>query len=146
DFKAALPVTTGSIIINPGHTCVAGIRLLMQPSAIDEVSQRFGKHFRNLSAVPNDTDCELGTPINAKQHKRVNGMLSAAVSEGVPVIAEGTLAEGSSENGYFVRPTLLGPVPRDNTIARHEVFGPVLSLLPFKDEADGIALANDTPF
>ncbi len=146
DFRAALPIITNSIIVNSGQTCVAGSRLLVQANAIDEVSELFGDHFRKLSAGPHDVECDLGPLINAKQHRRVNTMLSAAADEGVPVIAEGGLAEGSSESGYFVRPTLLGPVPRDNAIARKEVFGPVLSLLAFKDESDGIALANDTPY
>lgn len=146
DFKAALPIITSSIIVNSGQTCVAGSRLLVQASAVDEVSELFGAYFRNLSAGPHDIECDLGPLINAKQHKRVNSMVSQAVDEGVAVVAQGRIADGSSENGYFVRPTLLGPVPRDNRIARHEVFGPVLSLLPFTDEADAIALANDTPY
>lgn len=146
DFKAALPVIANSIIVNSGQTCVAGSRLLVQASAIDEVSALFGDYFRSLSAGPHDVECDLGPLINAKQHKRVKTMVSLAVDEGVPVIAEGKIAEGSPQQGYFVRPTLLGPVPRDNAIARREVFGPVLSLLPFTDETDAIALANDTPF
>lgn len=146
DFNAALPIITNSIIVNSGQTCVAGSRLLVQASAIDKVSELFGTRFKSLSAGPHDVECDLGPLVNAKQHKRVSSMLSAAVSEGVPVIAEGKIADGSPREGYFVRPTLLGPVPRDNTIARQEVFGPVLSLLPFTDENDAIALANDTPY
>ncbi len=146
DFKAALPIITGSIIVNSGQTCVAGSRLLVQASAMAQAAEIFGAHFRGLSTGAHDVECDLGPLINAKQHKRVNTMLSTAIGEGVPVIAEGSIKDGSSNDGYFVRPTLLGPVPRDNTIARREVFGPVLSLLPFADEADAIALANDTPF
>lgn len=146
DFGAALPVIANSIVVNSGQTCVAGSRLLVQASAMDEVSELFGAHFRSLSAGPHDIECDLGPLINAKQHKRVRSMVSQAVDDGVAVIAEGSIVEGSSQQGYFVRPTLLGPVPRDNAIARREVFGPVLSLLPFDDEADAIALANDTPF
>lgn len=146
DFKAALPIIANSIIVNSGQTCVAGSRLLVEASAVDEVSELFGEHFRNLSAGPHDVECDLGPLINAKQHKRVKSLVSLAVDEGVPVIAEGIIAPGSSELGYFVRPTLLGPVPRDNAIATREVFGPVLSLLPFQDEADALQLANDTPY
>ena len=146
DFKAALPIITSSIIVNSGQTCVAGSRLLVQASAMEQAAEVFGAHFRGLSTGAHDVECDLGPLINAKQHKRVNAMLSTAIDEGVPVIAEGSIRDGSSGDGYFVRPTLLGPVPRDNTIARREVFGPVLSLLPFADEADAIALANDTPF
>ncbi|OKO84577.1 aldehyde dehydrogenase [Bradyrhizobium sp. AS23.2] len=146
DFAAALPVITNSIIVNSGQTCVAGSRLLVHANVIDEVSQLFGAHFRKLSAGPHDIDCDLGPLINAKQHRRVLSMVDQAVNEGVPLIAQGKIANGSSEQGYFVRPTLLGPVPRENAIAKKEVFGPVLSLLPFVNEADAIALANDTSY
>lgn len=146
DFEAALPVITSSIIVNSGQTCVAGSRLLVQAEAVDRVAELFGAHFRGLSAGPHDVECDLGPLINARQHERVNAMVSAAVGEGIGVIAEGRLVEGSSRNGYFTRPTLLGPVPRDSAIARQEVFGPVLALLPFTDEADAVRLANDTPY
>jgi len=146
DLKAALPVIANSIIVNSGQTCVAGSRLLVQASALEQVSALFGDHFRNLSAGAHDVECDLGPLINAKQHRRVQSMISQAVNDGVPVIAQGSIAQGSSKDGYFVQPTLLGPVPRGNAIANREVFGPVLSLLPFDDEADAIALANGTPF
>lgn len=146
DIAAALPIITNSIIVNSGQTCVAGSRLLVEESALGAVEEAFASHFAGLSAGPHDIECDLGPLINAKQQKRVRSMLEAARQDGVPTLAEGRIAAGSSPDGFFVAPTLLGPVPRENTIARREVFGPVLSLLPFRDEADAVALANDTPY
>jgi aldehyde dehydrogenase (NAD+) len=62
------------------------------------------------------------------------------------VLAEGSIADGVPSGGYYVRPALFGPVPRDNALAREEVFGPVLAAFPFADEADAIALANSTDY
>jgi aldehyde dehydrogenase (NAD+) len=146
DIEAAMPVITNSIIVNSGQTCVAGSRLLVEQSVLEKVQEMFSAHFRKLAAGGHDREADLGPLINAKQQRRVTTMIAAAREEGVAILAEGGIVEGSSPDGFFVRPTLLGPVPRDNRIARHEVFGPVLSLLPFKDEADAVALANDTQY
>lgn len=146
DFAAALPVIANSIIVNSGQTCVAGSRLLVQASVVPEVRDLFARHFAGLRAGAHDVDCDLGPLINARQKARVDRMVARAVSEGVPVIAEGTLDERSSPGGFFVKPVLLGEVPRQSFIAREEVFGPVLSLLSFECEEDAIQLANDTPF
>ena len=62
------------------------------------------------------------------------------------MIAEGSLADGLPSHGYYVKPVMFGPVPRDAVLAREEVFGPVLSAMPFDDEADAIALANGTDY
>ena len=84
--------------------------------------------------------------ISAIQRERVQRFVDGARSEGVPVLAEGRLANDLPPGGFYVTPTLFGPVPRGNSLARDEVFGPVLSVLPFEDEADAIALANGTDY
>jgi len=73
-------------------------------------------------------------------------MIAVAKAEGVGVLAEGKVASDAADSGYYVPAVLLGPVPRDNTVAKQEVFGPCLSVIPFKDEADAIRLANDTEY
>lgn len=146
DLEAALPVITNSIIVNSGQTCVAGSRLLVEQSVLENVQRLFADHFSKLVAGGHDREADLGPLINAKQQRRVLSMVAKAREEGVSLLAEGGVVEGSSPEGFFVRPTLLGPVPRENPIARAEVFGPVLSLLPFADDADAVALANDTPY
>ena len=69
-----------------------------------------------------------------------------ARAAGVPLLAQGRIADGTPATGYYVAPALFGPVPRDNALAREEVFGPVLAAMPFNDEADAIALANATDY
>ncbi len=146
DLEAALPIIVNAIIVNSGQTCVAGSRLLVEESAIGRISEMFAHRFNELVVGSHEGDYDLGPLINAKQHRRVCNMIAAAKSEQVPLLGEGRVAAGSPEGGFYVAPALFGPVPRDNALARREVFGPVLSLLSFKDEADAIALANDTPY
>jgi len=146
DLESALPIIVNAIIVNSGQTCVAGSRLLVEESAIARISERFAHRFNELVAGSHEGDYDLGPLINAKQHRRVCNMVAAAKSENVPLLGEGTIAADSPGAGFYVAPALFGPVPRDNALARREVFGPVLSLLPFKDEADAITLANDTPY
>jgi aldehyde dehydrogenase (NAD+) len=91
-----------------------------------------------------DLDC--GPVMNTAQWARVNRYVANARSAGVPLLAEGRIADGVPKGGYYVRPALFGPVPRDNALAREEVFGPVLAAMPFTDEADAIALSNGTDY
>lgn len=84
--------------------------------------------------------------ISAVQRDRVNGFVETARKSGVPVIAEGRLANDLPSGGFYTTPTLFGPVPRGNSLASDEVFGPVLSAMPFEDEAGAIALANATDY
>jgi aldehyde dehydrogenase (NAD+) len=91
-----------------------------------------------------DLDC--GPVMNPAQLKRVQRYIDNAKASGIPVIAEGSIAAGTPPSGYYVKPTLFGPVPRDNALACEEVFGPVLAVIPFDTEEDAIALANATDY
>jgi aldehyde dehydrogenase (NAD+) len=146
DLEAALPVLVNAIIVNSGQTCVAGSRVLVERSAAARVSEMLADRFRSLVSGPHTGEYDLGPLINAKQHRRVRTMVDAARGEAVAVLAEGRIASEASARGFFVAPVLFGPVPRENALARREVFGPVLSLMTFEDEADAVALANDTPY
>jgi aldehyde dehydrogenase (NAD+) len=76
----------------------------------------------------------------------VNGYIERAIAAGVPLLAQGQIDAAVPAGGYYVRPSLFGPVARDNALAHEEVFGPVLAAMPFADEADAIALANGTEY
>jgi aldehyde dehydrogenase (NAD+) len=89
-------------------------------------------------------DC--GPLINQKQLHRVRGYVDRARQDGVRVIAEGAVADGVPPGGFFVAPILFGAVPREHPLAREEVFGPVLAVMPFDDESDAIRLANGTDY
>ncbi len=89
-------------------------------------------------------DC--GPIINSKQKARVEGFIDRARQDGIPLLAQGRIAAGVSPDGFFVTPALFGEVPRQNPLASEEVFGPVLAVMPFDDEADAIRLANATEY
>ena len=146
DIEAAAPVVVAAIVQNGGQTCSAGSRVLIEKSAYDEFVPVIAERFRAVRAGSHEMDLDLGAMINAKQKARVDGYLARARGDGVPVIAQGAIAEGVPTGGYYVTPTLFGPVPQANNLACEEVFGPVLSAMPFADEADAIRLANATPY
>ncbi|WP_254277546.1 aldehyde dehydrogenase family protein [Halomonas sp. 3H] len=146
DLEAALPLLVSAILQNAGQTCSAGSRVLIQESIFETVSQRLAERFRQLRVGDPTMDLDCGPLISARQKARVERFLSHAAETQIPLLAQGSYAEGVSPDGYYVPPTLLGPVPRDDLIAREEVFGPVLALLPFRDEDDAVHLANDTDF
>jgi aldehyde dehydrogenase (NAD+) len=120
--------------------------VLIERGAYDAVAEAVAARFARLVAGPHDADHDLGAMISAKQRARVRRFVAAARDAGVPVLAEGSIAANAPAGGFYVRPSLFAPVPRGNSLAAEEVFGPVLSLIPFDDEADAIALANGTPY
>ena len=146
DRKKAVPFITRAITQNGGQTCSAGSRLLVERKIYDDFVGEVAEAFSNVRVGTPAMNFDLGPMISAKQRDRVNGFVDAARKAGIPVIAEGRLANDLPSGGYYVTPTLFGPVPRANTLARDEVFGPVLSVMPFEDEADAIALANGTDY
>ena len=146
DLDAAAPVLVKAIIQNGGQTCSAGSRVLIERSIFDRVVAMLIPKFEALRAGPHDRDLDLGPMINAKQQRRVNGFIDAAIAAGAPALAKGAIMSDAPPNGFYAPPVLFGPVKRDSVIAREEVFGPVLSLMPFDDEADAIALANGTDY
>lgn len=146
DLEAALPSLVNAIVQNAGQTCSAGSRLLVERSGYERIVSAVIERFGSLRAGTPEMDLDLGPLINPRQRKRVEAFCRTAAAAGIPLLAEGRIADGTPVDGYFVTPKLFGPVPRSNTLAREEVFGPVLSVLPFEDEADAIALANATEF
>jgi aldehyde dehydrogenase (NAD+) len=146
DIERALPIVVRAILQNAGQTCTAGSRLLVQRSIYEGFVARVAELFARTRAGTPAMDLDCGPLMNPAQVARVQHHLQAARASGIPVIAEGRIAEGVPAGGYWVRPTLFGPVPRDHALANQEVFGPVLAALPFDDEADAIALANATDY
>jgi aldehyde dehydrogenase (NAD+) len=146
DLDQAIGPIVTSIVMSAGQTCSAGSRLLVERSAYDTIVQRVVDAFSKVRCGTPAMNLESGPVVNDKQRRRVEDFINTAIQDGVPVLARGSIAEGVPKGGYFVTPTLFGPVPRQHRIAHDEVFGPVLSVLPFTDEADAIALANGTDY
>lgn len=146
DFDAALPVIQKAIIQNSGQTCSAGSRLLVERSVYDEFVGALATRFAKVKVGTPEMDLDCGPIISAKQQRRVQGFIDRARADGIPLLAEGQLAEGAPAQGFFVKPALFGAVPRGNALARDEVFGPVLAVLPFDGEDDAVKLANATEY
>ncbi len=146
DADRAIPIIVRAIIQNAGQTCTAGSRLLVQRGTFDKFVGRVAEAFAKVRVGTPEMDLDCGPVMNPAQHQRVQRYIDGARAAGIPVIAEGSLADGLPSHGYYVKPVMFGPVPRDAVLAREEVFGPVLSAMMFDDEADAIALANGTDY
>jgi aldehyde dehydrogenase (NAD+) len=146
DLERALAFIVKAITQNAGQTCSAGSRLLVERGIYDSFVAKVVEKFRQVVAAPPAANGDCGPLINLTQQGRVQRFLQETIESGVPILAQGRLAADTDTKGYYVTPTLFGPVPRDNRIACDEVFGPVLAVMPFEDEADAVALANATDF
>jgi len=146
DIEAAAPVVVSAIVQNGGQTCSAGSRVLIQKSVYDAFVAKIAARFTQLRVGSHAMDLDCGPLISANQKKRVQGFIEQAKSDGVPVLAQAQIADGVPAGGFYVAPILFGPVPRANPLACEEVFGPVLSVIPFEDETDAVKLANSTDY
>ncbi|WP_029058456.1 aldehyde dehydrogenase family protein [Stappia stellulata] len=146
DLDAALPVILNAIVQNCGQTCSAGSRLLVEAAHFEAVVEELRHRFRALVSGPHDADLDLGPLINEAQARRVEGFAEEAEASDIPLIAEGAIMPDSPAGGFYQPARVYGPVPRDARLAREEVFGPVLAVIPFNDEAEAIEIANGTDY
>ena len=143
DLDAAMPFLVNALIQNGGQTCSAGSRVLVQQGIYDRVTDELKARFSAIAASDSGEDAVLGPLISAKQKRRVEGYIDNADA---PLITRGTIANDAPDGGYYVAPALFGPCDPASRIAQEEVFGPVLCLIPFTDEAEAIAIANGTEY
>ena len=146
DLDAALPVLVGAIIQNAGQTCSAGSRVLVEASIHDRLLERLTERFSALRAGPAMADLDLGPLVSRRQLARVREFLDGGRASGVRVAAQGRVADDVPSEGFYQAPVLFDEVPADNTLFQEEVFGPVLAVASFRDEAHALALANGTPY
>lgn len=146
DLEKAVPVLVGAIIQNAGQTCSAGSRVLIQRSIYDKAVSMIAERFAQVRVGLPETSPDCGPIITNAQFGRVRQFIKECEDSGLPVLARATLDADLPEAGYYVRPVVFGPVPRDHKLALEEVFGPVLAVLPFDDEDDAVALANGTDY
>jgi acyl-CoA reductase-like NAD-dependent aldehyde dehydrogenase len=145
DLDAAIPAGLFACYMNSGQTCSALTRMLVPRSRLAEVEEKAKVAAEGF--VPGDSLAAttlLGPLASAVQRDRVRGYIEKGVSEGAKLITGGAEAPEGLEKGYFVRPTVFSEVTSDMTIAQEEIFGPVLSILPYDTEEEAIAIANDS--
>jgi len=146
DLDAAIPFLCKAIIQNAGQTCSAGSRVLVERTVYSPLVERLSEAFSKVRVGAPEMDLDCGPIINMKQQTHVLGYIQRALESGTPMLSEGKIDPEVSPGGYYVKPVLFGPVPRANELACEEVFGPVLTVLPFEDEDDAVALANATQY
>lgn len=146
DLDAAVPVVINAIVQNSGQTCSAGSRVLIEQPIYDALLSRLGEAFEALRVGPATMDLDLGPLIRQTQQQRVWDFLSDAQTAHIPIVAQGSVVDEAPDTGFYQAPVLLADVPVDHRIAQEEVFGPVLSAMPFTDEEHAVELANATHF
>lgn len=146
DFDAMVPVLVNAIVQNAGQTCSAGSRVLVERSAYEEVIARLAKAFEQLRVGPAEMDLDCGPLIRHTQLQRVMGFLDEAKRDGLTIAAQGHVVKEATKDGFYQVPTLIRDVPPTHRLAQEEVFGPVIAIMPFDDEAHAVALANGTEF
>ena len=146
DLAEALPVVVNAIIQNAGQTCSAGSRVLVQDGIYDRFVGALSDRFAQIKVGSSTQNLDVGPVINTAQKARVEAYIARAVTDGLKILAQGTIASDAPAGGFYVKPTLIGDVPPDHALAQEEVFGPVLSVLRFSDEAEALRIANGTPY
>lgn len=148
NMEAALPSAIWSIFRSAGQSCNAGSRLLVQETIYDTFMAAY-KDAASRIRVGNglDPSTEMGPVVSESQLERILGFIESGRNEGARLTLGGTrLTEGDYAKGFFVKPTIFEGVQRKMKIFQEEIFGPVLCVLPFRDEEDAISIANDTRF
>ena len=145
DLEAAAAVVCKAITQNTGQTCSAGSRVVVERSIFDHFMSLVALRFSELRIGRPEDDADLGPVINRVQQQRILAFIERATADGVPMLAQAKPAAELSA-GYFVPPTVFGPVGMENPVACQEIFGPVLAAQVFDTEEEAIALANGTEF
>jgi aldehyde dehydrogenase (NAD+) len=147
DLKRAVTAGVQSCFYNSGQSCNAPTRMLVARKQHDE-AVAIAKEVADSIKVgdPMGDGVMLGPVVSEVQFKRIQGLIQKGIDEGSKLVAGGTGRPAGLARGYFVRPTVFADVRNDMTIAREEVFGPVLSILPYGDEEEAIRIANDTVY
>jgi acyl-CoA reductase-like NAD-dependent aldehyde dehydrogenase len=144
DLEAAVAGSFQAIYFNSGQSCNAGSRLFVHSDQYEDVVAALAKAATDTVPGPGlDPDTVIGPLVSSTQRDRVMNYIEAGVSEGVELVAGG---QALDRDGYFVEPTLFAATSGDPTIARHEIFGPVLVALPYDSIDEVVARANDTPY
>ena len=147
DLDTAIPTAVRMGLNNSGQACVAGTRILVPRSRMAEILPRLKAAVAAFKAgEATDPAVMVGPMVSQKQYDRVQGYIRLGLEEGAELLIGGEGRPEGLSRGWFVRPTVFTGVSNDMRIAREEIFGPVLCVIPYGDEAEAIAIANDTSY
>jgi aldehyde dehydrogenase (NAD+) len=147
DLDEAVTGALRAGFVNSGQACVAGTRILVPENRLEEVLAIAAQKIKDFPAgEPRDEATVIGPMVSQRQWERVQSYIRRGIEEGARVVAGGPGRPKGLPHGYFVQPTLFADVTNDMTIAREEIFGPVLSILTYRDEDHAVQIANDTDY
>ncbi|CAB4849483.1 MAG: aldehyde dehydrogenase family protein [Actinobacteria bacterium] len=145
DFEKAVKDGVAKCLLNSGQTCTALTRMLVPRERLAEAAQIAGAAAETFTpGNPFEKTTRLGPLVSAAQRERVRGFINKGIEEGATLVTGGAASPEGLDKGFFVSPTVFSNVDRTMTIAREEIFGPVLSIMPYDTEAEAIEIANDT--
>jgi aldehyde dehydrogenase (NAD+) len=147
DLAAAIPAGVFGCYLNSGQTCSAPTRMLVPRSKLSEVEELARNAAEGFATGdPNEPTTLLGPLVSSVQRDKVRTLIKKGIDEGATLVTGGADAPEGLDKGYFIRPTVFSNVTNDMTIAREEIFGPVLSIIPYDTEEEAIEIANDTQY
>jgi betaine-aldehyde dehydrogenase len=147
DLAAAVKGVVANCYMNSGQTCTAHTRMLVPESRYREAAKLAAEAARGFRAGdPMAESTTLGPLASAIQRDRVRKYIRKGIAEGADLLAGGAEAPADLANGYFVQPTVFGKVKPGSTIEQEEIFGPVLSIITYRNEDEAVRIANDTPY
>jgi acyl-CoA reductase-like NAD-dependent aldehyde dehydrogenase len=145
DLESAVKAGISGAYLNSGQTCTALTRMLVPKDKLAD-AERIAKEVAETFTPgdPFDGNTRLGPLVSAHQQERVRGFINKGIEEGAKLVTGGAEQPEGLAKGFFIKPTVFSNVSNDMTIAREEIFGPVLSIIPYDDEEDAVRIANDT--
>jgi acyl-CoA reductase-like NAD-dependent aldehyde dehydrogenase len=146
DLERAVKVGVSNCYLNSGQTCSAWTRMLVPRARLAEATLLAKAAAEKMTLGDAHGNARLGPVVSAGQRERVRGYIRSGIAEGATLVTGGAEAPEGLPHGFFVKPTVFSEVTPAMTIAREEIFGPVLCIIPYDDEADAIRIANDTPY
>jgi aldehyde dehydrogenase (NAD+) len=147
DIEAAVRGATSAIFYNTGQACTAGSRLLVEASIHDELVEKLVGRAGSMRPMdPMEPKCRMGPLVSQEQLDRVSGYIEKGREEGAELVYGGDRPEIGNGGGYFLNPTIFDRVDPGMTIAREEIFGPVLSVIAFADEEEAVAIGNASEY
>ena len=147
DFEKQVARGASNCFDNTGQSCNAPTRMLVPQDRLDEAAEIAARRAASTTpGDPQDENTRMGPLVSETQWNKVQGLIRKGIDEGALLIAGGTGRPDGLDKGYYVKPTVFSNVNNDMTIAREEIFGPVLAIIPYEDEDEAVRIANDTPY
>jgi aldehyde dehydrogenase (NAD+) len=147
ELGQAIPAALTMAFMNSGQACAAGTRFLVPKNRLEAVKQAIrGAMQAFLVGDPADPKTAVGPMVSQKQYDRVQSYIRKGIEDGAELLVGGEGRPAGFEAGYFVKPTVFVNVKNDMTIAREEIFGPVLSVITYESEDEAIGIANDSKY